>query len=407
MLSTTRTWLRREPRLLAVEHRRFYHAYLWVYLMMFGLYACWVPAFSILEEPRLAFISGLMTLVGVLSIMLHRQHHMMPALVLMMSSLTLMTCLATYCFGNAAGYEYYFFIVLAGIHLAPLSGRVRAGTTLGLFLAAVSSLALSDLHVSDGFLSLWVVQAANLFAAFMLILMFLWRLLALTDHFERQYREDASNDELTGLVNRRQILRYAAQWWQETIPCSVLMLDADHFKRVNDQHGHAAGDEVLRHLGRLMTATLRQGDHAGRVGGEEFLVLLPRSGRAEAVSVAGRLRSLLANSPPMFAGRAIPVTVSIGVGVSHESDTLEAMLILADRRLYHAKRTGRDRVVAGGERDEDSETEVSAASSHDWALERHADSRQSSHASGMRSKEVDAIEHERKRDDISGNSLVN
>ncbi|MGO2503081.1 MAG: GGDEF domain-containing protein, partial [Cobetia marina] len=173
----------------------------------------------------------------------------------------------------------------------------------------------------------------------------------------RQYRQDASRDELTGLFNRRQALRQAEKWWQDAVPCSVLMMDVDHFKQINDLRGHAAGDEALRQIGRLLNATLRQGDRAGRIGGEEFLVLLPRSGRGEAISVAGRIRSLLASSPPQFAGSAVPVTVSIGVAVSHECESLDDLLQLADRRLYHAKHQGRDRVVAGGERQQEREGE--------------------------------------------------
>ena len=355
MLSVARAWLRQEPRLLAVEHRRFYHAYLWVYLMVLGLYVAWLPVFMVLKAPRLAFASGIMVLVGLLGVLLHRQHHMLMALVLVLGSLTLMTWLASYCFGNAAGYEYYFFIVMAGIHLAPLSGKVRVISTLSLFVAAVLSLMVASQHVSDGFIPVWIMQSFNLFAVFMLMVTFLWRMLALTEHFERQYRQDTSRDELTGLFNRRQTLRQAEKWWQDAVPCSVLMMDVDHFKQINDLRGHAAGDEALRQIGRLLNATLRQGDRAGRIGGEEFLVLLPRSGRGEAISVAGRIRSLLASSPPQFAGSAVPVTVSIGVAVSHECESLDDLLQLADRRLYHAKHQGRDRVVAGGERQQERE----------------------------------------------------
>ncbi|MCO7232445.1 diguanylate cyclase [Cobetia sp. Dlab-2-AX] len=78
-------------------------------------------------------------------------------------------------------------------------------------------------------------------------------------------------------------------------------------------------------------------------------MLLPRIGRSEAISVAGRMRSLLAKSPPVFAGKSVPVTVSIGVAISHEVDSLDELMQLADRRLYHAKHNGRDQVVAGGE----------------------------------------------------------
>ncbi|MDO6673790.1 GGDEF domain-containing protein [Cobetia amphilecti] len=342
-------WLRHEPRLLAVEHRRFYHAYLWVYLMLMGLFVVWVPFFTLFNEPRLAFVSGIMALVSVLGVMLHRAHQLTLGLALMMSALTLMAWLSVFCFGLSAGYEYYFFIVMAGIHLAPLAARVRVVTTLMLFMAAVSALMVSPVLHEDGVLSAWVLQSTNLFAVFLMMVTFLWRMLALTEHFERQYLKDASRDELTELLNRRQILRHAEDWWRDGVPCAVLMLDADNFKRVNDLHGHAVGDEVLRHLGRLLTATLRQGDRAGRVGGEEFLVLLPRIGRTEAISVAGRMRSLLAKSPPVFAGTPVPVTVSVGVAISHEVDSLDELMQLADRRLYHAKHNGRDQVVAGGE----------------------------------------------------------
>ncbi|WP_405282127.1 GGDEF domain-containing protein [Cobetia sp. Ld8] len=343
------TWLRREPRLLAVEHRRFYHAYLWVYLMLMGLFAMWVPFFTLFNESRLAFVSGIMALVSVLGVMLHRAHQLTLGLALMMSALTLMAWLSVFCFGLSAGYEYYFFIVMAGIHLAPLAPRIRVVTTLMLFMAAVSALMVSPVLHEGGVLSAWVLQSANLFAVFLMMVTFLWRMLALTEHFERQYLKDASRDELTELLNRRQTLRHAEDWWDDRVPYAVLMLDADNFKRINDLHGHAVGDEVLRHLGRLLTATLRQGDLAGRVGGEEFLVLLPRIGRSEAISVAGRMRSLLTKSPPAFAGTPVPVTVSIGVAIRHEVDSLDELMQLADRRLYHAKRNGRDQVVAGGE----------------------------------------------------------
>ncbi len=322
-------WLRHEPRLLAVEHRRFYHAYLWVYLMLMGLFVVWVPFFTLFNESRLAFASGIMALVSVLGVMLHRAHQLTLGLALMMSALTLMAWLSVFCFGLSAGYEYYFFIVMAGIHLAPLAARVRVVTTLMLFMAAVSALMVSPVLHEDGVLSAWVLQSTNLFAVFLMMVTFLWRMLALTEHFERQYLKDASRDELTELLNRRQILRHAEDWWRDGVPCAALMLDADNFKRVNDLHGHAVGDEVLRHLGRLLTATLRQGDRAGRVGGEEFLVLLPRIGRTEAISVAGRMRSLLAKSPPVFAGTPVPVTVSIGVAISHEVDSLDELMQLA------------------------------------------------------------------------------
>lgn len=167
---------------------------------------------------------------------------------------------------------------------------------------------------------------------------------------ESTLREMAATDTLTGLHNRRYFL---AQLEQElarvrrvdTHCASVLMLDADHFKRVNDTFGHASGDHVLRHLAGLMKNELRKVDTAGRIGGEEFAVILPGATVAAAEVFAERLRRKVAESPTSHADTVIPMTVSIGVATMKDSDANGGeSLARADKALYVAKEGGRNKV---------------------------------------------------------------
>ena len=132
-------------------------------------------------------------------------------------------------------------------------------------------------------------------------------------------------------------------------PFCVLMLDADHFKTVNDRHGHAVGDLALKHLAALLLGHMRAVDQLARFGGEEFLVMLPGLVLADALPVAERLRAVVAAAPLPLAGASIKLSVSIGMaewGGAHEEPS--RLLVRADAALYHAKRHGRDRVALAG-----------------------------------------------------------
>lgn len=170
---------------------------------------------------------------------------------------------------------------------------------------------------------------------------------------EAELQALAITDPLTGLPNRRHFL---AMLEQETrrlqrfpeASAALLMLDLDHFKRVNDQYGHAAGDAVLRHFGTLLQGRLRRTDLAGRIGGEEFAVLLVGSRMAGAVEFAEQLREQVRASAVEFDGQRLGIGVSIGVTVLDRDDaSVDAPLARADRALYRAKEQGRDRVESG------------------------------------------------------------
>jgi diguanylate cyclase (GGDEF)-like protein len=167
----------------------------------------------------------------------------------------------------------------------------------------------------------------------------------LVDKLHRASRFDA----LTGLLNRRAIeealhaeIGRARRLGE---PFSVVMVDADHFKAINDGAGHAAGDRALQHLGTLLATLMRDIDRAGRWGGEEFLVLLPGTTGAEALPLAERLRERAEALPPRWQDRAMPLTLSIGVAQWRSGgDDLQSLLARADAALYRAKAAGRNRV---------------------------------------------------------------
>jgi diguanylate cyclase (GGDEF)-like protein len=164
-------------------------------------------------------------------------------------------------------------------------------------------------------------------------------------------RELADVDELTKLPNRRQFLRSLetefARVQRYDRPLSVLMIDADDFKLINDRHGHFAGDEVLQALAIRLRGIVRQIDLLGRLGGEEFAVALMETDMPAALETAERLRREIAAEPFLVAAGKIQVTVSVGVATRRARDDNAAQLLsLADKAMYLAKTGGRNRVIA-------------------------------------------------------------
>lgn len=167
----------------------------------------------------------------------------------------------------------------------------------------------------------------------------------------RALAELASRDALTGLHNRRHMADLLARWQQAAQRggpgFALALVDLDHFKRINDSHGHAAGDQVLRVFAERAREVLRGVDVIGRWGGEEFIVLFPGCAADEAVVAAERLRAHVAATVVVLAGgQPLRVTVSIGITPHGPPEPVEATLERADLAMYQAKSQGRDRVVA-------------------------------------------------------------
>ena len=170
---------------------------------------------------------------------------------------------------------------------------------------------------------------------------------------ELHHKTAALLDPLTGLANRRAFLDSAAQLTQSQtardVPVAVFMIDLDRFKSVNDRFGHSVGDEVLRIFAESAQANLRPTDIVGRLGGEEFAVLLADACRDNAFKVAERIRSTFSALAATVAGHAVNATASIGVAIIQDPrQDIATLLAQADQALYRAKARGRDRVVVIG-----------------------------------------------------------
>ncbi len=177
----------------------------------------------------------------------------------------------------------------------------------------------------------------------------------LEEQFSKTLYESVVKDGLTGIHNRR--------YFDERLPSEVtfanrhlaklalLMLDIDHFKRINDEHGHQTGDVVLRAIARRLSAAMRAEDVVARFGGEEFAIICRSTGEPEATILAERLRSIVANEISIPDGSQLRVTASVGIAVMPKADiTTELDLVkAADRALYLAKQSGRNRSVVFGD----------------------------------------------------------
>ena len=162
-----------------------------------------------------------------------------------------------------------------------------------------------------------------------------------------QLQELALHDGLSGLLNRRHwencLEREFARHTRHNSPASLVLFDIDHFKKLNDSHGHRAGDEVIRQVARVTRQLARESDYAGRYGGEEFVVLLPDTSLAGASQFAERLRCSIEQLSIDFEGLALTCTVSMGVACIQEDMPGYGMLIeAADRALYRSKAKGRN-----------------------------------------------------------------
>lgn len=165
---------------------------------------------------------------------------------------------------------------------------------------------------------------------------------------KRRAEEEARGDVLTGLGNRRHFIEVMehdiAQAERRDLPLSLLAIDIDNFKQINDRHGHAAGDEALRAVGGLLRGSVRASDVAARIGGEEFAVGCPNSPAEEVRPLAERLRREVEGTVVRFRDVPFRITVSIGLAARRQGESLDQLLHNADRALYEAKRAGRNRI---------------------------------------------------------------
>jgi diguanylate cyclase (GGDEF)-like protein len=167
---------------------------------------------------------------------------------------------------------------------------------------------------------------------------------------QARLEHEARHDGLTGILNRNAILETLHKELERSHrmghPTAVIMADVDHFKRINDTHGHAAGDQVLRSVAEAIRSSVRPYDSVGRYGGEEFLIVLPETSPADVETIAERVRTAAAANPILIDGRSVVATLSLGIDTTEPEDAMDAerMISAADMAMYQAKSAGRNRV---------------------------------------------------------------
>jgi diguanylate cyclase (GGDEF)-like protein len=165
---------------------------------------------------------------------------------------------------------------------------------------------------------------------------------------EKQLHRLATTDPLTGVLNRRHFFSLAKQEFDRSQryghQISIILIDVDHFKQVNDTFGHVAGDQLLQSVARRFSKNLRQMDIIGRYGGDEFVILLPETDQEQACQAAQRFHQIVTQKTVDTAKGAIPLKISMGVACRNNSEDIENLLIKTDQALYAAKEAGRNRV---------------------------------------------------------------
>jgi diguanylate cyclase (GGDEF)-like protein len=232
--------------------------------------------------------------------------------------------------------------LLAGSFFLLASGLIWLGFTVWFEPEAILPTSGTSATPGPALLAFYAVTIGSSFAF----------LLMHKERSDRETYELATTDSLTGVYNRRTFKELAepqlSRSRRSQLPVSLLMLDLDHFKRINDTFGHLGGDDVLKAFAILVRNCLRKEDLLARYGGEEFVVLLPGSSQPAAFALGERIREEVALRPFSANGELVRVTVSVGVA-SERGDTLpslEAMLGRADEALYKAKHDGRNQVIA-------------------------------------------------------------
>ncbi|MBA1244421.1 GGDEF domain-containing protein [Pseudomonas japonica] len=263
----------------------------------------------------------------------------------MCSEIILHAMLATWVLGWESNFYFYLFCIVPilsfSFQTAPLR---RMLLSMAILLVAIGGFALRHrlggayavspvLMETFGFINLFTATALLLHATVLSVRY------SLTMQFHQFH--SANRDSLTNLYTRRRILQQARQLPQ-SVPVSVVLLDVDHFKQVNDRHGHDQGDRVLQRVALAISGSVRDTDMAARWGGEEFLVLMLATPLGEARNVAERIRARLSDAAD---AQALTVTATLGVAQLRPGETFRELFSRADQALYLGKQQGRDRVM--------------------------------------------------------------
>ncbi|WP_163650339.1 GGDEF domain-containing protein [Modicisalibacter sp. 'Wilcox'] len=334
-------------RALPPERQRYFHTLSRLYLIAIITYVVdLIPLFWLLGSRRLLAVSLVGLAVTLVAREIHRRGYMSSAVLLLLGMMAAHMLSALQVYGSGRGFELYFALTLLITYISALDQRLKWLVSTGVLTLTAWQLVRDG--ASGGMLAPGVANAVlvvNLATVSVLFGVILRQLEGVTERLEVSYRRQANHDALTGVYNRRAALKAVERAQFDGAPFALLMLDIDHFKRINDTYGHKCGDRALCHVVECLRLNLRDEDMLGRYGGEEFIAVLQGMDREEAMGVARRLRACVSDTPYETQSHGtLSLTVSIGVAVPREAADLDALVALADQRLYAAKRSGRNRV---------------------------------------------------------------
>lgn len=281
-----------------------------------------------------------------------QEGHDRLAMMLIWTEVITRVALGTIMIGWDSGFHYYLLIFMPAIFVTvSIKQMAKAGMALWLvyigFDFAMRSFTPMTVLDDDALL---VVRFLNIGVVFwMLAYLSFFHIRTATDT-EARLRRLAATDPLTGLANRRHLLEMAEyeikRGTRDHAPLSFLLADIDHFKSINDCHGHEAGDRVLVAIAAALRQAVREKDSVARWGGEEFLIMLPDTTLDDAVALAERIRQTVQALQTTVGGRTVTASMTFGVSALDRNETPGCAITRADKALYRGKATGRNRVVA-------------------------------------------------------------
>lgn len=320
------------------------------FLVMYILFVPFMPAIFV----QIIYISS----SSFMYIMLKMKHYIMVRYFIIIAHMIQLTLAVFLWFPVATGFNIYYFMVPMASFIAMEFGRKsqRIFAILSSLLAMLLFL-FSELAPMDYYLYETSYQINQLFKAITIVtiftpLTFVFAEFARNIHKKQTELEFLANtDMLTQICNRRSLYDTGHAEFEVAdkymIDFSIILMDIDFFKAVNDKYGHPAGDSILRQLSDRISANIRKEDTFSRYGGEEFAVLLHKTSEKQGMAIAQKLLKLVEEEPFYYENHKINITISIGiVHYSGDYKDFDHMMKVADRALYQAKETGRNRIVS-------------------------------------------------------------
>lgn len=319
-----------------------------------GTHLAFIALFYALGATMLAWVNVGSVMLFTLSAICLKKRWNNPASMLIVLEILAHVVLAVRAIGWDSGFHYYLLVTVPVVVISPMKRKLNKPLLIALLLSLYVGLdvAMRGRTPYDTLAPevLAGVRYFNVTVTFLLLTYLSGMYLRLVTKAERELRQLATTDPLTQLLNRRSLLEVAEyellQRKRYQAPLAFVLADIDHFKQINDQHGHAAGDAVLAQVSQTLKQALREQDSVARWGGEEFLILMPNATLASAAFVAERLRQQVAAIEVPFEGKLIKISMTFGVSSHRDDEAVEAPVQRADSALYKGKMAGRNQVVA-------------------------------------------------------------